>query len=79
MFGMDDKKSGKAEKVVFDLEEEVSNPLKWKEKVTHVQEKLSVIKQLAREGGTPEDARHLGILLNGYSSLVKVLARMVAK
>jgi hypothetical protein len=76
MYGLE-KKPG--EKFVFDLEKEIQeSPLRGKEILETAEKRIHEIKKQLREGANEKEFDQLGVLLNGYSALQRVL-RKVAK
>ncbi len=73
MYGLE-KKPG--EKFSFDLEKEIKeNPSRAKEILEDVDKKIHEIKDLLRKGANEKDFDNLGILLQAYASLQKVLKK----
>ncbi|MDE3046541.1 MAG: DUF5398 family protein [Verrucomicrobiota bacterium] len=73
MFGMEKKGP---EKFVFDLEKEIKEkPTRGKEILTQVEGRINEIKKQLREGANEKEFDQLGILLNGYTALQKVLKK----
>lgn len=80
MFGLEDqKKDDKPKEFVFDLEEDIKDQKKGKELIKLVEEKIQKIKQILRSGSAKEDFDQYGVLLHGYTSLLKVLTRFKTK
>ena len=76
MFGLE-KGKGK-ELMEFELETELrEDPKKAKEKLAHVEAKISEIKTKLREGSEGKGFEQLGVLLHGYTALQRVLTRVV--
>ncbi|MEC7839981.1 MAG: DUF5398 domain-containing protein [Chlamydiota bacterium] len=79
MFGLENKKEGDSPKeFVFDLESDLKDTKKGKEFKKNVEGKIQKIKQVLRGGCAKDDFDQYGILLHGYTSLLKVLARFKA-
>lgn len=79
MFGLEDKK-GRDEKVaLFDLEVELKSPKKRKEVLTKIEERITQIKSLLRSGQDKEEFDEIGVILQGYTALLKVVGRFGAK
>lgn len=73
MYGLE-KKPG--EKFSFDLEKEIKgNPSHAKEILENVEKKILEIKDILRKGANEKDFNNLGILLQSYASLQKVLKK----
>lgn len=79
MFGLENQKEKKKPKeFVFDLETELKDPKKNKDYKKLVEERIQKIKQMLRSGSAKEDFDRFGILLHGYTSLLKVMMRFKA-
>lgn len=74
MFGLENKK-GKPEIFVFDLEKDLKDPKKYKDTLQWIEKRLQLIKSILREGDSQENYNKLGVLLHGYTSLIKVIAK----
>ncbi|NGX57945.1 MAG: hypothetical protein K940chlam3_00846 [Chlamydiae bacterium] len=77
MFGLEGDKKGSD--FVFDLETEVKDPSighKLKDKVTA---RTKEVKDILRSGDNKEQFDQFGVLLHGYTSLKKVMARVSKK
>jgi len=81
MFGLENQKKKKVvEEFVFDLEKELKVSKKQKELKDKVENRIQEIKEVLRSGENKEDFDKFGVLLHGYTSLLKVIARFnVAK
>ncbi len=80
MFGLEDqKKNKKAEPFVFDLEKDLKDPKKHREIKQKVENRIQRIKEQLKSGENKEEFDQFGILLHGYTSLLKVMARCIAK
>lgn len=80
MFGLEDKKKKKkADDFIFDLEGDIKNEKKRMEIKKKIEEKIQKIKEILRGGGSKEDFDLYGVLLHGYVSLQKVIARIPLK
>lgn len=80
MFGLEDqKKKKKNDDFTFDLENELKTPKKHQEIKKAVEGKIQKVKEVLRGGENKEEFDQFGILLHGYTSLLKVMARFVAK
>lgn len=74
MYGLEKEDKGKFK---FDLEKEIAaKPARGKEILGKVEKRLQEIKASLREGAKDKDFDKLGILLNGYSALQKVLKKI---
>lgn len=78
MFGLEDKKR-KKEEALFDLEVDLKNAKKRREVKEKVDGRINELKLLLRGGQDKEEFDDLGILLHGYTSLLKVIARFGGK
>lgn len=73
MYGLEKKPNNKFS---FDLEKEINdNPKRAKEILKDVEENIHEIKNLLRKGASERDFDHLGIMLQGYASVQKVLKK----
>lgn len=80
MFGLEDQKKKKnTEEFVFDLEKELKISKKNKEIKKKVEDRIQKIKETLRSGENKEEFDKFGILLHGYTSLLKVMSRFSAK
>lgn len=81
MFGLEDQKKKKkhAAEFIFELEKELKTAKKHKEIKQKVEGKIQKIKELLRSGENKEEFDQFGVLLHGYTSLLKVMSRFVAK
>lgn len=80
MFGLEKQKKQKTvEEFVFDLEKELKLAKRHKELKKRAEERIQQIKEVLRGGDNKEDFDRFGILLHGYTSLLKVMARFSAK
>lgn len=76
MFGLEDqKKKKKPEPFVFDLEKELKDAKKYREYKDKIDERIQQIKNMLKSGETKADFDETGVLLHGYTSLLKVIAR----
>lgn len=78
MFGLEGEKK-KPEEFVFDLEAELKSEKKHKEIIELVENRIQKIKDVLRGGGEKEEFEKYGILLHGYTSLLKVSSRIPVK
>lgn len=79
MFGLEDQKKKKTEPFVFDLEKDLKDAKKYRELKQKVEERIQQIKTTLKSGESKEEFDKLGMLLHGYTSLLKVMARCIAK
>lgn len=76
MFGLEDqKKKKKPEEFVFDLEKDFKISKKNKEYKKKFEDRIQKIKEILRGGENKEEFDKFGVLLHGYTSLLKVMAR----
>lgn len=80
MFGLEGKKELKpSEKLDFDLEFDLLDAEKKKKLMELINDRINKIKDLLRKGVSQEDVNVLGIIFNGYNSLLKVISRPMPK
>lgn len=81
MFGLENQKKKKvADEFVFDLEKELKIAKKQKELKDKIENRIQEIKEVLRSGENKDEFDKFGVLLHGYTSLLKVIARFnVAK
>lgn len=71
------QKKGSLEKFDFDLEKEIKgSKTRGKEILSTVEERMAEIKKMLREGAHEKDFDHLGVLLQGYTALQKVIKKV---
>lgn len=75
MFGLEDQKKKKAADFVFDLETDLKNTKKRADIKKHVDDRIQEIKEVLRGGENKEEFDKFGLLLHGYTSLLKIMAR----
>ena len=74
MFGFEKKK--KPVLFEFDLEKELKDDKRQKELLHKAEKHIQELKATLRQGSEPETFEHLGLLLHGYSALLKVLTKV---
>lgn len=80
MFGLENqRKKGKVEEFVFELEKELLTQKKHKEIKQRVEDQIQRIKEILRSGENKEEFDKFGVLLQGYTSLLKVMSRFNPK
>ncbi len=81
MFGLESNKKKKGpEEFFFELEKEMKSPEKQKEIKEKIEARLQKIKDALRTGeADQEEFNRWGLILHGYSSLIKVLSRVTKK
>lgn len=76
MFGLEDQKNkGSGKDFMFDLEQELQDKKKNKAHKKLVEERIQQVKTILRSGSVKEEFDQFGILLHGYTSLLKVMTR----
>lgn len=76
MFGLEDQqKKGKNNEFVFELEKELKDSAQRKATKAHIEERVQKIKELLRSGENKEEFDKFGVLLHGYTALLKVVGR----
>jgi len=77
MFGLEDQKGKKksGQEFVFELENEMKNPVKHREIKNRVEKQIQNIKTELRSGTEKGDFDLYGLLLHGYTSILKVMSR----
>ncbi len=77
MFGLEKKEKGLFE---FDLEKELkADARKLKDLMKQVTERIQGVKSALREGSQSKEFDNLGVLLNAYTALLRVLTRISNK
>jgi len=80
MFGLEEQKKKKPSKeFVFELENDFKNGKKCRELKLRIESRVQKIKEVLRSGEEKEEFDRFGVLLHGYTALVKVMARFSAK
>lgn len=80
MFGLEDKDKKKGvEEFIFELENELKDSTKHKEIKTKTEARIQAIKNILRTGDNKGEFDKFGVLLHGYTSLLKVIARVAPK
>lgn len=80
MFGLEDQKKKKQiAEFLYDLEIELKEPGKLKEINKTIEKRSQRIKEILRSGADEEDFKRFGLLLQGYSAVLKVVTRAVTK
>jgi hypothetical protein len=76
MFGLEDQqKKKKVPEFVYELEKEFKDPKICQKIQKNIDAKVQSIKNVLRAGAEQEDFETFGLLLHGYISLMKVMAR----
>ena len=81
MFGLEDQKKKKkeTEDFVFDLETELKTPKQHQEIKKRIENRIQSIKEVLRGGENKDEFDQFGVLLHGYTSLLKVMSRFSPK
>ncbi len=80
MFGLENqRKKKKFEEFVFELEKELLTQKKHKEIKQKIESQIQKIKEILRVGENKEEFDKFGVLLQGYTSLLKVMSRFNPK
>lgn len=80
MFGLEgQKKKKKARGFEFELEKELLDATKHKEIKARIEDRIQVIKKLLRDGENKKEFERFGLILHGYTSLLKVFSRFNPK
>lgn len=80
MFGLEDqKKKKKSADFVFDLEKQIQNPKTQKEIRLQIEKKLMKVKEALKKGTEKLDFDRIGVILQGYASLLKIIDRTKPK
>lgn len=57
----------------FPLEQDLKDETKTTKMIENVENQIKAIKKVVKEGSKPEEFENLGVLLHGYSALLKIL------
>lgn len=79
MFGLEDKKNKDESNAQFDLEMELKSSRKRRETVVRIEERIAQLKAALRSGQEQNEYDDVGILLQGYAALLKVVERFGEK
>lgn len=79
MFGLENKQKKKPEEFVFELEKELQNPAKHKALKEKVEHKIQELKKILRDGENKKEFERFGLILHGYTALLKVMSRFNPK
>jgi hypothetical protein len=79
MFGLENHKKKKQEEFFFELEIELKARSKYNELKKKVEDRVQRVKGILRSGEAKEDFDQFGTLLQGYTSLQKVMSRITPK
>ncbi len=79
MFGLEDQKKKKNEDFVFELETKLRSLTGQNALKKQIEVSISRVKNNLRNGENKEEFDQFGILLHGYTSLLKVISRFKSK
>lgn len=81
MFGLEDqkKKKDKAEEFVFEFEKELKNRGYYAKTKERLDARIQMIKETLRSGESKEEFDRFGMLLHGYTAVIKVMSRLKTK
>lgn len=79
MFGLGEQRKKKAEDFIFELEKELKMSKMHQEIKKKVEGRIQAIKEVLRSGENKEEFDKFGILLHGYTSLLKVISRFTPR
>lgn len=79
MFGLEKQKKKKAEEFVFDLEKELKAFKSYQDLKKKIEERIQNVREILRKGENKEEFDKFGVLLHGYTSLLKVMSRLPPK
>jgi len=79
MFGLEKQKKKKTEEFIFELEKELKSYQTHQEYKKRVEEKIQDIRAVLRKGDNKDEFDKFGVLLHGYTSLLKVMSRLMPK
>ena len=67
------------EEFVFELEKELKNAKQHQAMKKKVENRIQKLKEVLRSGENKEEFDKFGVILHGYTSLLKVMARFAPK
>lgn len=79
MFGMESQKKKKGGEFIFELEKEFKNGKLHKDLKDKIDKRIQAIKEVLRSGENKDEFDSYGVLLHGYTSLLKVMSRFSPK
>jgi hypothetical protein len=82
MFGLEshEKEKGKEnKKPIFELEHELLDGKKHREIKDRIEKRIREIQMILREGEKKIDFERFALILNGYTSVLKVISRFTPK
>lgn len=79
MYGLESKKRRDYEEFVFELEKDLKVAKTHQEIKAKIDSRTQKIKEALRTGGNKEEFDLFGVLLHGYTSILKVMSRIKPK
>jgi hypothetical protein len=79
MFGLEDQKKKKSQEFVYELEKELKSSSKHQQIKKNVEDRIQTVKEVLRSGENKAEFDQFGVLLHGYTSLLKVMSRFTPK
>ncbi len=76
MFGLESPKKKKADEFIFELERDLKTPGERASIKRKIEERIQQIKSILRSGENKEEFDQFGLLLHGYTSLLRVISRV---
>lgn len=78
MFGLENKNKKKQE-FMFDLENDLKTFKSYQELKNLVESRIYSIRDILRKGDQKADYDKIGVLLHGYTAILKVMSRLTPK
>lgn len=81
MFGLEDqkKKKEKTDEFVFELEQELKNKGNFAKIKSKIEDRIRLVKETLRSGECKEEFDRYGMLLHGYTAVLKIMGRLNTK
>lgn len=79
MFGLEKQKKKKTEDFIFELEKELKTFNAHQEYKKKIEDRIQNIREVLRKGENKDEFDKFGVLLHGYTSLLKVMSRLTPK
>lgn len=79
MFGLEKQKKKNVDEFIFELEKELKAFKTHHEYKKKIEERIQNIRDVLRKGENKEEFDKFGVLLHGYTSLLKVMSRLSPK
>jgi hypothetical protein len=79
MFGLEKQKKKKNDEFVFELEQELKAFKTHQEYKKRIEERIQNIREVLRKGENKEEFDKFGILLLGFTSVLKIMSRLSPK